>query len=110
MDGSLFAFGAEMHDAAHAIHKLFGCRCMKKMPTSRLGEETGTHRVDGGVWSAVASRLTTLPIDRTIVAHGGSWFIVSSVCVVPLPAATVCYTLALLSGPDGRAMCCLQYA
>ena len=45
-----------------------------------------------------------------LVTHGGSWFIVSSVCVVPLPAATVCYTLALLSGPDGRAMCCLQHA
>ena len=92
-----------------AVHRLLGCRCMKK-PTSRLGEEAGTHRVDGGVRSAVASRLTTLPIDRTIVAHGGSWFIVSSACVVPLPMLTVCYTLALLSGPDGRAMCCLQRA
>lgn len=40
------------------------------MPTSRLGEEAGTHRVDGGVRSAVASRLTTLPIDATIVTHG----------------------------------------
>ena len=39
------------------------------MPTSRLGEEAGTHRVDGGVRSAVVSRLTTLPIDGTIVAH-----------------------------------------
>ena len=87
-----------------------GLSVHEKMPTSRLGEEAGTHRVDGEVRSAVASRLTTLPIDRTIVTHGGSWFIVSSVCVVPLPAATVCYTLALLSGPDGRAMCCLQYA
>lgn len=70
MDGSFFAFGAEMHDAAHAIHRLFGCRCMKKMPTSRLGEEAGAHRVDGGVRSAVASRLTTLPIDNPIVLHG----------------------------------------
>ncbi len=42
----------------------------EKTPTSRLGEEAGTHRVDGGVRSAVASRLTTLPIDGTIVAHG----------------------------------------
>lgn len=110
MDGSLFAFGAEMHDAAHAIHRLFGCRCMKKMPTSRLEEEAGAHRVDGGVRSAVASRLTTLPIDGTIVAHG--WFLIyrASACVVPLPAATVCYTLTLLSGLDGRAMCCLQHA
>lgn len=41
----------------------------EKMPTSRLGEEAGTHRVDGGVRSAVASRLTTLPIDATIVTH-----------------------------------------
>lgn len=109
MDGSLFAFGAEMRNAAGLStgYWIVGAR---KKPTSRLGEEAGTHRVDGGVRSAVASRLTTLPIDRTIVAHGGSWFIVSSVCVVPLPAATVCYTLALLSGPDGRAMCCLQHA
>ena len=110
MDGSLFAFAAEVRDVVRAVHRLLGFRCMKKMPTSRLGEEAGTHRVDGGVRSAVASRLTTLPIDKTIVAHGGSWFIVSSVCVVPLPAVTVCYTLALLSGPDGRAMCCLQHA
>ena len=42
----------------------------EKMPTSRLGEEAGTHRVDGGVRSAVASRLTTLPIDNPIVLHG----------------------------------------
>ena len=41
-----------------------------KKPTSRLGEEAVTHRVDGGVRSAVASRLTTLPIDGTIVTHG----------------------------------------
>lgn len=59
-----------VRNAARAVHKLFGCRCMKKMPTSRLGEEAGTHRVDGGVWSAVASRLTTLPIDNPIVLHG----------------------------------------
>ncbi len=32
----------------------------------RLGEEAGTHRVDGGVRSAVASRLTTLPIDMLL--------------------------------------------
>lgn len=115
MDGSLFVFGAEMHDAARAqccldCPQAIGLLVHEKTPTSRLGEEAGTHRVDGGVRSAVASRLTTLPIDRIIVAHGGSWYIVSSVCVVPLPAATVCYTLALLSGPDGRAMCCLQHA
>lgn len=110
MDGSLFAFAAEVRDVFRAVHRLLGFRCMKKMPTSRLGEEAGTHRVDGGVRSAVASRLTTLPIDVIIVAHG--WFLVyrASACVVPLPAATVCYTLALLSGPDGRAMCCLQHA
>ena len=115
MDGSLFAFAADVRDTTRAqccpgCLQAIGLSVHEKMPTSRLGEEAGTHRVDGGVRSAVASRLTTLPIDRTIVAHGGSWFIVSSVCVVPLPAATVCYTLALLSGPDGRAMCCLQYA
>ena len=52
-----------------AVHRLLNCRCMKK-PTSRLGEEAGTHRVDGGVRSAVASRLTTLPIDDPIVLHG----------------------------------------
>lgn len=111
MGGSLFCFGAELAADCHPIRP-FAIELLRyeKTPTSRLGEEAGTHRVDGGVRSAVASRLTTLPIDRTIVAHGGSWFIVSSVCVVPLPAVTVCYTLALLSGPDGRAMCCLQYA
>lgn len=115
MDGSLFAFGAEMRNVVRARY----CPCCsqaiwlsvhEKMPTSRLGEEAGTHRVDGGVRSAVASRLTTLPIDGTIVAHG--WFLVyrASACVVPLRVLTVCYTLALLSGPDGRAMCCLQHA
>ena len=109
MDGSLFAFGTEMRNAA-GLSTGYWIVGAKKKPTSRLGEEAGTHRVDGGVRSAVASRLTTLPIDRIIVTHGGSWFIVSSVCVVPLPAVTVCYTLALLSGPDGRAMCCMQYA
>ena len=41
----------------------------EKTPTSRLGEEAGTHRVDGGVRSAVVSRLATLPIDATIVLH-----------------------------------------
>lgn len=47
-----------------------GLSVHEKMPTSRLGEEAGTHRVDGGVRSAVASRLTTLPIDVLIVLHG----------------------------------------
>lgn len=75
MDGSLFAFGAEMHDAIRARYDP-GCPQAiwlsghEKMPTSRLGEEAGTHRVDGGVRSAVASRLTTLPIDDPIVLHG----------------------------------------
>ena len=87
-----------------------GLSVHEKKPTSRLGEEAGTHRVDGGVRSAVASRLTTLPIDGTIVAHG--WFLVyrAGAWVVPLRVLAVCYTLSLLSGPDGRAMCCLQYA
>lgn len=75
MDGSLFAFGGEMHDADRAQFCpgcLFGIGLSvhEKMPTSRLGEEAGTHRVDGGVRSAVASRLTTLPIDKPIVLHG----------------------------------------
>lgn len=75
MDGSLFAFAAEARDAARAQccpSCLFaiGLSVHEKMPTSRLGEEAGTHRVDGGVRSAVASRLTTLPIDATIVTHG----------------------------------------
>ena len=84
MDGSLFAFAVEVRDVVRA-QCCPGCpqairfSVHEKMPTSRLGEEAGTHRVDGGVRSAVASRLTTLPIDRTIVAHGGSWYIVSSV-------------------------------
>ena len=58
-----------VRNAVRAVHRLLGCRCMK-MPTSRLGEEAGTHRVDGGVRSAVASRLATLPIDNPIVPHG----------------------------------------
>ena len=69
--------------------------------------------MDGSLFAFAAkvrNAARAVPIDRTIVAHGGSWFIVSSICVVPLPAATVCYTFSLLSGPDGRAMCCLQYA
>ena len=75
MDGSLFAFAAEVRDAARVQccpGCLFGIGLSQyeKMSTSRLGEEAGTHRVDGGVRSAVVSRLTTLPIDRTIVAHG----------------------------------------
>lgn len=115
MDGSLFAFAAEVFGSARAQCCLgyslaIELTAHEKMPTSRLGEEAGTHRVDGGVRSAVVSRLTTLPIDGTIVAHG--WFLVyrASACVVPLYVLAVCYTLALLSGPDGRAMCCLQHA
>lgn len=46
-----------------------GLSVHEKMPTSRLGEEAGKHRIDGGVRSAVASRLTTLPIDILIVLH-----------------------------------------
>lgn len=74
MDGSLFAFVAEVRDAARVQCRLgcsraIGLLVHEKMPTSRLGEEAGAHRVDGGVRSAVASRLTTLPIDDTIVLH-----------------------------------------
>ena len=111
MDGSLFCFDkGPAVDCHPSLPFAIELSRHEKTPTSRLGEEAGTHRVDGGVRSAVASRLTTLPIDGTIVTHG--WFLVyrASACVVPLPAATVCYTLALLSGPDGRAMCCLQHA
>ena len=110
MDGSLFCFAIEIADCRQRSSFAIALSRYEKMPTSRLGEEAGTHRVDGGVRSAVASRLTTLPIDGTIVAHG--WFLVyrASVCVVPLRVLAVCYTLALLSGPDGRAMCCLQCA
>lgn len=111
MGGSLFCFGAELAADCHPIRPFtIELSRYEKTPTSRLGEEAGTHRVDGGVRSAVASRLTTLPIDGTIVAHG--WFLVyrASACVVPLCVLAVCYTLALLSGPDGRAMCCLQHA
>ena len=75
MDGSLFAFAAEVRDVVRA-QCCPGCpqairfSVHEKMPTSRLGEEAGTHRVDGGVRSAVVSRLATLPIDATIVTHG----------------------------------------
>ena len=72
MNGSLFAFGAEMHDDARAqccpgCSHAIGLLVHEEKPTSRLGEEAGTHRVDGGVRSAVVSRLTTLPIDDPIV-------------------------------------------
>lgn len=75
MGGSLFCFGAESA-ADCRLSRPFAIELSRheKTPTSRLGEEAGTHRVDGGVRSAVASRLTTLPIDGTIVAHG--WFLV----------------------------------
>lgn len=69
MDGSLFAFGAEMRKLP-GCPQAIGLSVHEKMPTSRLGEEAGTHRVDGGVRSAVVSRLTTLPIDDPIVLHG----------------------------------------
>ena len=74
MDGSLFAFPAEMRDAARVqccpvCLLAIGLSVHEKMPTSRLGEEAGTHRVDGGVRSAIVSRLTTLPIDDSIVLH-----------------------------------------
>ena len=75
MDGSLFVFAADVRDTTRAqccpgCLQAIGLSVHEKMPTSRLGEEAGTHRVDGGVRSAVVSRLTTLPIDGTIVAHG----------------------------------------
>lgn len=75
MDGSLFAFAAEVRDAARAqccpgCSQAIGLLVHEKKPTSRLGEEAGTHRVDGGARSAVASRLTTLPIDNPIILHG----------------------------------------
>ena len=71
MGGSLFCFdkgsAADCHPSRPFAIALLR---YEKTPTSRLGEEAGTHRVDGGVRSAVASRLTTLPIDGTIVTHG----------------------------------------
>ena len=71
MGGSLFLFGAELAADCHPIRPFaIELSRYEKTPTSRLGEEAGTHRVDGGVRSAVASRLTTLPIDVTIVTHG----------------------------------------
>ena len=74
MDGSLFCFASEMADCNLSRPFAIALSRYEKMPTSRLGEEAGTHRVDGGVRSAVASRLTTLPIDSPIVLHG--WFLV----------------------------------
>ena len=70
MGGSLFCFASET--AACRLGRTLAIELSRheKKPTSRLGEEAGTHRVDGGVRSAVASRLTTLPIDATIVTHG----------------------------------------
>ena len=70
MDGSLFCFPLDTAVCRQRSSFAIGLSRYEKMPTSRLGEEAGTHRVDGGVRSAVASRLTTLPIDGTIVTHG----------------------------------------
>ena len=74
MDGPLFCFASEAADYRQGHPFAIALSRYEKTPTSRLGEEAGTHRVDGGVRSAVASRLTTLPIDATIVTHG--WFLV----------------------------------
>ena len=57
MDGSLFAFAAEERDAAHAVCRLFGCRCMKNAdipprggggntPSRRRGVERGRVSTD----------------------------------------------------------------
>ena len=70
MDGSLFCFASEAADCRQGHPFAIELSRYEKTPTSRLGEEAGTHRVDGGVRSVVASRLTTLPIDATIVTHG----------------------------------------
>ena len=115
MDGSLFAFVAEVRDAARVQCRLGCSRAIGLLvhknadippregggnaPSRRRGAERGRVSTDD-----VAHRRPYCTVLR------GSWFIVSNACVVPLPAATVCYTLALLSGLDGRAMCCLQYA
>ena len=69
MGGSFFCFAIETADCRQRFSFAIALSRHEKMPTSRLGEEAGTHRVDGGVRSAVASRLTTLPIDATIVTH-----------------------------------------
>ena len=70
MGGSLFYFAGETAECRLGRTLAIKLSRHEKTPTSRLGEEAGTHRVDGGVRSAVASRLTTLPIDGTIVTHG----------------------------------------
>ena len=111
MGGSLFCFAIETAGYRQRFSFAIELSRHEKMPTSRLGEEAGPHRVDGG--GAERGRVSTDDVAHRqpyCTAWRGSWFIVSNACVVPLPAATVCYTLALLSGPDGRAMCCLQHA
>ena len=71
MDGSLFCFDkGPAVDCHPSLPFAIELSRHEKTPTSRLGEEAGTHRVDGGVRSAVVSRLATLPIDATIVTHG----------------------------------------
>ena len=70
MDGSLFCFASEAAVCCQGHPFAIALSRYEKTPTSRLGEEAGTHRVDGGARSAVVSRLTTLPIDATIVTHG----------------------------------------
>ena len=57
MDGSLFAFGVEMRNAARAVCLLLGCRCMKNVdipprgrggnaPSRRRGAERGRVSTD----------------------------------------------------------------
>lgn len=57
MDGSLFAFAAEVRNAARAVHRLLGCQCMKNAdipprggggntPSRRRGVERGRVSTD----------------------------------------------------------------
>lgn len=98
-----------VRNAARVVCLLLGCRCMKNadIPPRGGGGNTLSRRR-----GAERGRVSTDDVAHR-QDHCNAWrFLVyrASACVVPLPAATVCYTLALLSGPDGRAMCCLQHA
>lgn len=115
MDGSLFAFAGEVRNATRA-QRCPGCSQaigLSVHENADIPPRGGGGNAPSRRRGAERGRVSTGDVAHRrpyCTAWHGSWYIVSKACVVPLPAATVCYTLALLSGPDGRAMCCLRHA
>lgn len=114
MDGSLFAFVAEVRDAARAqccpgCSQAIGLLCMKNADIPPRG---GGGNAPSRRRGAERGRVSTDDVAHRQDHCSAWWFLVYRVerlrCAIA--CGTVCYTFALLSGPDGRAMCCLQYA